>query len=212
IVTLAAIGSRAASALALPALALGLAVGWRGSRIGRRGARLVLALAAIGLVVAALFGFSPLAGRFAAGFSREPRLEAWPAIAALAQAHMPLGAGLGAFERVWREGEPFALLGPVYFNHAHNDFLELWLDAGVPGFCLLAAFGAVLASFTWRAWKRDADPPHLARAASSAILLLLAASAVDYPLRTEALAGLFAFSCGVVVGEVRPTGKRRMSE
>ncbi|MGH6985728.1 MAG: O-antigen ligase family protein [Caulobacteraceae bacterium] len=212
IVTLAAIGSRAAAALALPALALGLAVSWRGGRIRRMRARPALALAAIGLVVAAFFGLSPLAGRFVAGFSREPRLEVWPAIAALARAHMPLGAGLGAFERVWREGEPFALLGPVYFNRAHNDFLELWLDAGIPGLCLLAVFGAVLASFAWRAWKRDADPPYLARAASSAVLLLLVASAVDYPLRTEALAGLFAFCCGVIVGEVRPTGERRMSE
>ena len=39
--------------------------------------------------------------------------------------------------------EPDALLKPTYFNHAHNDYLELVIDAGVPGSAAPAARAGV---------------------------------------------------------------------
>ena len=77
--------------------------------------------------------------------------------------------------------EPFALLKPTYFNHAHNDFLEIILTAGLSGLLLLVA---AIAWWLWRsvmAWRNDEVLPKLG---SAMLLLILLASVVDYPART----------------------------
>ena len=35
---------------------------------------------------------------------------------------------------------PQDIIADSYANHAHNDFLELWLEAGLAGFVLTAVF------------------------------------------------------------------------
>jgi mannose/fructose/N-acetylgalactosamine-specific phosphotransferase system component IIC len=81
--------------------------------------------------------------------------------------------------------------------------LELWLETGWIGAAIVLVFLAWFASAALRAWRTGSD---VARAASVAILLLMAESAVDYPLRTETLAVLFAFCCGTLAqrDEARP--------
>jgi O-antigen ligase len=86
-------------------------------------------------------------------------------------------------------------VGPTYFNHAHNDYLELWLETGWLGAALLALFLVWFLLAAWRAWRAGTA---LSQGASAAVLLLLAQSAVDYPLRTETLAVLFAFCCALL--------------
>jgi O-antigen ligase len=89
----------------------------------------------------------------------------------------------------------------IYFNHAHNDYLELWLETGIVGASVFAAFAAWLVLRLVAVWipcvgRRPATA--LSVAASLSIILLLAHSIVDYPLRTESLAVLFAFACGAL--------------
>ena len=55
--------------------------------------------------------------------------------------------------------------------------------------------GAWLGRATFDAWEGGSA---LARAASVGALTLILQSAVDYPLRTETLAVLFAFCCGLL--------------
>jgi hypothetical protein len=64
----------------------------------------------------------------------------------------------------------------------------------------------VASFFAWwvlASWRALADPrtpgPGLALAGSTVIGLLLAHSLVDYPLRTPAMAVLFALACGLLV-------------
>ena len=55
-----------------------------------------------------------------------------------ASAFMPFGSGIGTFVPVYGMfEEPRYLLIGTYANHAHNDFLELWLEAGIPGMMIL---------------------------------------------------------------------------
>ncbi len=116
-----------------------------------------------------------------------------------ARDHLPLGSGLGSFQTVYFSVEPLSQVSGVYFNHAHNDYLELLLEAGLPGAVLFGLFLAWLAVRTAGVWiQRAAAGADLAAAASFTLLLLLAHSAVDYPLRTEALAVLFAFACAAL--------------
>ncbi len=79
--------------------------------------------------------------------------------------YFPVGSGLGGFDPLFRMHEPFELLKPTYFNHAHNDWLEIALDAGGAGIALL--FGSILwwGMASARAW-RSADGSVTARLGS----------------------------------------------
>lgn len=210
VIGVAATNSRAGIVLLAPALLGALAVAFRAGGLGRRWivAALIggVSLLAIGAVV--IFNFGPILDRFGALKSdSEIRLDAWPIVLKAAGQVLPFGGGIGSFETLYRSAEPLTSVGPTYFNHAHNDYLEILLEAGWLGVTLLAAFLAWLAMGAWRIWIPPASSPSgLAAAATVTPLLLLAHSVVDYPLRTEAIAVLFAFACGNIASEVGRAG------
>ncbi len=127
----------------------------------------------------------------------------------VAQQFLPFGSGIGSFPEVYATIEKSnQLMINGVANHAHNDFLELWLEAGVAGGCVLA----LLALWTgWRAVQVWVYPNRtgrafdtlLARAATLVILLLALHSFVDYPLHTSALCCLFAISCALIASPRR---------
>jgi O-antigen ligase len=205
VISLVAVGvirSRAGVILAAPAAVSVLAVLARGA--AGRSRRLMIGGAGAAILVAVMavvaFGLPPILDRFAGGVGSDLRYETWPYVAAAARTFLPLGSGLGSFDRVFEAVEPLALVAPSYFNHAHNDFLELWLETGVVGAAILALFLVWWGQATARAWRSGGD---LARGASLAIPLMLAESLVDYPLRTETMAVLLAFCCGALVVDRR---------
>ncbi|HEX8415376.1 MAG TPA: O-antigen ligase family protein [Sphingomicrobium sp.] len=134
------------------------------------------------------------------------RSRALPTIWAMTLEYFPFGAGLGSFDPMFRIHEPLPLLKPTYFNHAHNDLLEVVLDAGIPGLLLLAtalAWWGWAGLRVWRSaehcsgadWSEAGDPdgnanPLLARIGSAMLLLILLASAFDYPARTPIMMAL----------------------
>ena len=201
IVGLGAVHSRAGLLLAIPALLGSIAILWRaGSGRRRRGAALIGgAVMVAGIAVVAAFALEPNLSRFSEDPGQEGRLRAWPHIERAATDLLPVGAGIGAFDRVYRDIEPLEFVTTVYLNHAHNDYLETWLEAGWAGAAIIAAVLAWLAWMTLRAWLR---PPGLAqdlqRAASVAVALVALHSTVDYPLRTPTMAVLFAFCCAIL--------------
>jgi O-antigen ligase len=119
-------------------------------------------------------------------------------------AFMPFGSGIGTFPPVYAMFEPIASIREVFVNHAHNDYLELVLEGGLPALAILALFLIWFVIASVRAWRRggiSAEPlaALLAKAASISVLLILLHSTVDYPLRMTAIAALFAFFCAVLV-------------
>lgn len=122
-----------------------------------------------------------------------------------AKAFMPFGSGVGTFVPVYAlfERPEFALLDK-YANRAHNDALEMWLETGLAGLLAFAIFVSWFASRAVIAWVRP-NPDGLkvdhalARAATIAIVLILAHSAFDYPLRTNAMMAVFAFLCALLI-------------
>ena len=123
------------------------------------------------------------------------RSRALPTIWEMTRATFPVGSGPGGFDPIFRAYEPLDLLKPTYFNHAHNDFVEVVLELGLPGLLLLAA------ALAWWAWAsvgawRDLANRHsmLPRLGSAMLLLVIVASAFDYPARTPLMMAMMVLA------------------
>lgn len=211
VIGLAAIRSRAGVILLGPSIILSLLAAWIAAGRGRPGPVLIGAAAALvaGLVAISAIAFPPVLERFDSQAAPEGRFENWPIVAQASDDYLPLGSGIGSFDAVFRSVEPLETLDPTFFNHAHNDYLESWLEAGWPGAALLIAFLVWFGRRTWAAWRagtsRERD---LQRAASVGILMMLLHSAVDYPLRTVALAVLFAVCVALLEKAGQPSERQ----
>jgi len=112
---------------------------------------------------------------------------------------LPWGSGLGSFRRVYALYEDHDRLDPTTsVNHAHNDYVELALETGVPGLIVLALFLLWWVSAAWRAWRPAGSDPY-ARAAAVASAAILIHSLVDFPLRMVAIDACFALCVALLV-------------
>jgi O-antigen ligase len=201
-------GSRTGLLLCIPVLAL---CGWlllrtpvtvRILRSASRRVRLLLGAAIVIALAQVLFVFVTLyvSGRHSALsrlFTLDPgedlRWAYLPEIRRMVFDYAPFGSGFGSFEKVFNAYEPAAMLTSRYMNQAHDDLLQLVIEAGVPGalilFAGLAWIGIRLVR-SWRSSRRGGRGFTLFIGAS--IALWLAASLADYPLRTPLGAMLFA--------------------
>lgn len=218
------IRSRMGIALLVPALTGSLLAAWVASGGGKPRPLLLMLVGGVAVASAAVIVFTlgPLLARFDAMGSAEGRFENWPIVAAAAETYLPLGSGLGSFDSVYRSVEPLETLDATFFNQAHNDYLEIWLEAGWIGAALIIAFFVWFVKRTWLAWRsRPALERDLQRAASVAIVIVLMHSAVDYPLRTETIAVIFAMCCALLemaartdeqLSTAKPNRRRRTQE
>ena len=203
-------GSRMGAAVGLLAfLAAPLAVrrakrGGGPPAAGGRAARLVRLLPLAGLAGGAgLVALANAGGRALSLdrlFAQSPgdglRIQILPTVKALIGQHWPLGTGLGTFKPVYRVFEPDSVLAPSIMNHAHNDWLEVPMTAGVGGALILLA-----ASIAW-SWRLvstlrsrpGAGTQYLTRLGVLIVLLFAVASVSDYHLRTPSIACLLALA------------------
>ncbi|MBI1404581.1 MAG: O-antigen ligase family protein [Caulobacter sp.] len=187
-------------------LALGilgsLAMTWR-SDIARERGRLILGLIGLVAVVGALAApllFAQTFDRFGDGLSSDMRVPVAGVALKAAWAYAPFGSGLGTFVPVYMMFETPASMQNTYVNHAHDDWLELLVEAGLMAMAVIAVFLFWAARTALRAWRRTrTSGGPVVCAASLAILLLLAHSLVDYPLRTPAMMCVFALCCGLMI-------------
>lgn len=201
IVALAAIRSRAGITLAGPVLVASLIAAWVAAGRGRPGRGLLVLVGSVGaaLTVVAVLALPPILARFDADGGPGDRFERWPHIAEAAQTYLPLGSGIGSFDAVYRAVEPLEQLDSTFFNQAHNEYLETWLEAGWLGAGLILAFLVWYARRCWAVWRsQPSGEGDMQRAASIGIGVLLLHSVADYPLRTVSLAVMFALCCGLL--------------
>ncbi len=72
------------------------------------------------------------------------RLELSKASFSMLQHHWLTGIGGGAFYSQFSEFRTLSI-GNTYYNYAHNDFIQFWVEYGIIGVCLLLSFiGAAL--------------------------------------------------------------------
>ena len=108
------------------------------------------------------------------------------------------GSGLGTFEQVYALTEDVSSVDSTYINHAHNDYLQLAVELGLPGLVLMVLFLWWWARQAIHLWRMR-EPPPFSRAASIACAVLLAHSFVDFPMRTAALSTVFAMALGIML-------------
>jgi O-antigen ligase len=179
IVGLGAVRSRAGVLLCGPALAFSLLLLWQARSALRQRAGLLWVAGAGGVaaVLVAVLGSAAIVERFNPSLGSEYRLIALPAIVRLAASLGAVGGGLGSFDPLYRSVEGLETLDPTFLNHAHNDYLEIWLETGWLGPLVLVVVLVWLAAASVRVWRATANPQiHLARAATIVIGLLLAHS------------------------------------
>lgn len=188
-------GSRAGLLLGILALGLGITIAQRAIRRALDGyprwvfpALIVVMIGIVGGITLLSFSANRAISinRFVASdLGQDMRSRAFPTVVDMVREYFPVGTGFGSFDPVFRLHEPLQLLRVSYFNHAHNDLLEVVLDGGIGGLALLLAAILWWGTASLRAWRGSRTSSHTIAKLGSAMLLLVAlASAFDYPART----------------------------
>jgi len=200
VVAIGIVQSRAGVLLGVPALIAGGAIAWAAATsIGRRWAMAGMGLVGLASIAAVVtFASSRLFARFDQDLTTDDRFEGWSVVIQGADKYLPVGSGIGSFDPVYRSIEPPETLQATFLNHAHNEYLELWLEAGWTAGLLVLLFLVWLVRRTVDLGRADRTHAAIGFAATTAIGLVLAHSFFDYPLRTEAIACAFAVCCAVL--------------
>lgn len=133
---------------------------------------------------------------------------------------------LALYSSAWKAIQANPLWGYGYFNFGyvferykippftdkialfvHNDYLQIWLEAGLPG---LLAFLSVIGVFYLSLWKKRSDMNSLPNPAwlcviGAAMTSLFAHAAVDFPLYIQAFQFLSGAYLGALAGFLRDT-------
>lgn len=203
-VALAMTGSRTGIALFLAA-ALVVAAGFALRRSGDLRVFWV-AGAVVPIAITAVFGWlqgglRDVLARF--GASGDMRSQIWPDAVHAAGQFWPAGAGMGTFREAFGPSQSLETLGTAAVNRAHNDYLELAIEGGLPAIVLVLSAAVLLVRGTWRHWKGNLYGREIVGTASAIIAVLGLHSLVDYPLRTMALACVFALAAGILAKPAR---------
>lgn len=213
------------TALVLAALPLALAgVRYVAERVsgpaggGEKNRKGVFAMGLATLAVAALATLLALApGRLGDTLDRfdneaNPRAYIWEDALYASDRYWPAGAGMGTFDEVFQIDESLENMTQRRAGRAHNDYIEVAIEAGLAGLALIAAWLVLCIWLTWRA--RSSPQRWIAWSGSTILLAIALQSITDYPLRnqtmlaTGALALLMLARCAAPQAGVRRAGKR----
>lgn len=173
----------------------------------KRGRVTLLALLGCIAVAVSWFGWDIIVAEFNKSFDvsgrlADGRLTLWRDVSLIIKAFPVFGTGFGTFVSIY----------PLYktiddnliYDHAHNDYLELFTDGGVIGFLLAAWF--VLAVL-WHGWKmirerRDQYAILIGIGAITGICAVLFHAITDFNMHNGAVGFYFFFLCGVLIAGV----------
>ena len=129
----------------------------------RRGWLVLLVAAGLGLVVVQARGFTDVLSALGTNSTfggLDARREIWSRAMFMTQDFAFTGIGMGSFEYVAGLLYPF-ILAPPDTPHAHNLFLQVAVDLGVPGLIAWLAIFLIVTAAAWkiyRAGRRNDDP------------------------------------------------------
>jgi len=167
-------------------------------------------LAVAGLCLVVLAGLTTLSlaaqgsalgrvGRRFAGLE-DNRAKIWELASSAWHAYWPVGVGRGGYIDAVLPLEPLETLGANWPNRAHNEYLEMGIEAGLAAYVALAALVALVAWVTVRKWRDEKSrEARIQLIFGAAVLILFGShSLIDYPLRSLSLACLAGAACGLM--------------
>lgn len=168
------------------------------------------AFVALSLSLAIWIGVRPALSRFenlGQEFSGdESRVSMWPGEVKLIAEHPIVGTGLGTFPVAYTQVQTTFLT--KFVNHAHNDYLEIASDLGIPAALLL--FGAIILVLARciRNFLRGEGKygPAISLACVGSIVAILLHSFTDFNLHIPANALLFAVILGLSLATASQNG------
>jgi O-antigen ligase len=162
-----------------------------------------VAFVALSLCLAGWIGLRPALSRFESvgqEFSGgQSRVSMWPGTLKLIAEHPLVGTGLGTFPVVYTEVQTTFLT--QFVNHAHNDYLEITSDLGIPAALLLFAsiFFVLLQAVRTFLHGEGKYTPAVSLACVGSIVAILLHSLTDFNLHIPANALLFAVILGLAL-------------
>lgn len=194
--------SRTALVLALLPVLLGTARALGALLRERKGASAMRAvmiglgsLALVGIGAGTLIMVAP--GRLGEALERfeakdDPRRFIWDDATFTAGKYWPAGAGTGTFDEIYQIDESLENLTERRAGRAHNDYIELTIEAGAAGLVLAALWLVLVGWFSWRA--RGASQRWAAWAGGAFLLAIALQSITDYPLRNQTILAFAGFA------------------
>ena len=169
------------------------------------GAGVLLVILIGAMVLVALFGYGAVEDRLTTSWktdsAQEPRFSMGLRLLPLIPRYLVWGTGFGTFEQV----EPLTRTAGdqtwVIYGHAHDEYLEMLIEAGVPG---LVLFLAILGFVGYRGYRAlrvgSSATAALALGGLFALTTVILHSAVDFGLRIPAIILLASVICAMLVG------------
>lgn len=141
-------------------------------------------------------GIDPVIERFyKTDITTEQRLVVWKASLPLIRDFLVMGSGLGTFQHIFKPYKPDI---PGYWDHAHNDYIELLVEAGIIGFIAVAVFVFFILRGLFKVdVKRNGI--YLKTAIISSIVTMLTHSFFDFNLHIPSNAIVFSIVLGLAV-------------
>jgi O-antigen ligase len=132
----------------------------------------------------------------------DDRREAWSIAVDGIETSPLLGHGFGAFPEGFPLYRDDRLPSRRFWDKAHDTYLELAFDLGLPAAAVLLAGFVALAAQTWKGLKRRRHARRALPAVGLAAMLLAGShSLVDFSLQIPADAAIFAFLVGLAIAE-----------
>lgn len=157
---------------------------------------LLLSLAALSGLSVAFFAADRMPGLrdlMSQNAVEEIRWQIWSILETMIRVHWLFGSGFGSFEELYYIYEPTNLMRGSYLNQAHNDWAQLVIEGGLPAILLCVALGGHCVARLRACLKDNENAPKELVFWLATIIIICAASLVDYPLRTPVFQVVVAF-------------------
>lgn len=152
------------------------------------------AVASIGLVAPGRVG--EVMERFQSDRT-DARTYIWEDASYAATRYWPVGAGIGTFDDVFQADESLENITQRRAGRAHNDYIEITIEAGALGLALVAGWLVLLVWLSWRA--RVHKDKWIAWSGAITLWAIALQSITDYPLRNQTLLALAGFALVILI-------------
>ena len=150
----------------------------------------VIAAGLLGAFVVTALGTSIVSGGRAADSlarltdGQTDRPQIWEDAVFAAEQSWPIGSGMGTFDEVFQLYESLEFVSPRRAGRAHNDYVELAMEAGAVGYLLALGWMVWIAQ---AAFRGSANTRWTKLGAALGLACIAAQSTLDYPLRNQTL-------------------------